>query len=152
MDGIKSSHRVFVIGATNRLNAIDPALRRPGRFDKDLEVPQPDCESRYDILCKYVRWEDKTVFDDTVTDEFLMSLANLIEGFSGADISALYTETAMSAIRRQLQMDVNGKATMSKDVNDVRITMDDFKSAVSVIKSTEQRTIEVRNRNESYEI
>ena len=152
MDGIKSSHRVFVIGATNRLNAIDPALRRPGRFDKDLEVPQPDCESRYDILCKYVKWEDKTVFDDTVTDEFLMSLANLIEGFSGADISALYTETAMSAIRRQLQMDVNGKATMSKDVNDVRITKDDFKSAVSVIKSTEQRSIEVRNRSESDEI
>ena len=81
-----------------------------------------------------------------------MSLANLIEGFSGADISALYTETAMSAIRRQLQMDVNGKATMSKDVNDVRITKDDFKSAVSVIKSTEQRTIEVRNRSESDEI
>ena len=152
MDGIKSSHRVFVIGATNRLHAIDPALRRPGRFDKDLEVPQPDCESRYDILCKYVKWEDKTLFDDTVTDEFLMSLANLIEGFSGADISALYTETAMSAIRRQLQMDVNGKATMSKDVNDVRITKDDFKSAVSVIKSTEQRTIEVRNRSESDEI
>ena len=57
MDGINSTHRVVVIGATNRLYAIDPALRRPGRFDKELEVPMPDYEARLDILYKYVKFE-----------------------------------------------------------------------------------------------
>ena len=148
MDGIKSKHRVFVIGATNRLNAIDPALRRPGRFDKDLEVPQPDCESRYDILCKYVNWKDNAIFSKSINEEFLMGLANRTEGFSGADISALYTETAMSAIRRQLHMDANGKATMTKPVDDILITSDDFEFALKTIKSTEQRTSRLRKCNE----
>lgn len=146
MDGIKSSHRVFVIGATNRLNAIDPALRRPGRFDKDLEVPQPNTESRYDILCKYVNWQDSSVFDENINEEFLRTIAERIDGFSGADISALYTETAMSAIRRQLSMDENGKATMTQSVEEVIITPADFESAITMIKSTQQRT---QKQNES---
>lgn len=141
MDGIKSKHRVFVIGATNRLNAIDPALRRPGRFDKDLEVPQPDYESRYDILCKYVNWQDQTIFDNSVNEEYLMELAKRIEGFSGADISALYTEAAMSAIRKQLYIDTKGKATMTKPVDSILVTSEDFESALKVIKSTEQRNL-----------
>lgn len=140
MDGIKSTHRVFVIGATNRLSAIDPALRRPGRFDKDLEVPQPDCESRYDILCKYVKWQDKTIFEENVNDLYLKELAAKIEGFSGADISALYSETAMTAIRRNLQMEESGKATMLQDVDNILISIEDFEKARNVIKSTEQRT------------
>ena len=142
MDGIKSSHRVFVIGATNRLSAIDPALRRPGRFDKDIEVPQPDCESRFDILCKYVKWQDKTIFEVDVDDAYLKELAAKIDGFSGADISALYAETAMSAIRRNLQMDDSGKAFMTKDAENILISKDDFEAARLVIKSTEQRTLE----------
>lgn len=142
MDGIKSSHRVFVIGATNRLSAIDPALRRPGRFDKDIEVPQPDCESRFDILCKYVKWQDKTIFEVDVDDVYLKELAAKIDGFSGADISALYAETAMSAIRRNLQMDDSGKAFMTKDAENILISKDDFEAARLVIKSTEQRTLE----------
>ena len=142
MDGIKSSHRVFVIGATNRLSAIDPALRRPGRFDKDIEVPQPDCESRFDILCKYVKWQDKTIFEVDVDDAYLKELAAKIDGFSGADISALYAETAMSAIRRNLQMDDLGKAFMTKDAENILISKDDFEAARLVIKSTEQRTLE----------
>ena len=140
MDGIKSTHRVFVIGATNRLNAIDPALRRPGRFDKELEVPQPDVNSRYDILCKYVNWQDSTIFDKNINEDFLRNLAKRIEGFSGADISALYTETAMYAIRRQLSIDENGKATMTKSVDELMITIEDFESAITIIKSTQQRT------------
>lgn len=142
MDGIKSSHRVFVIGATNRLSAIDPALRRPGRFDKDIEVPQPDCESRFDILCKYVKWQDKTIFEVDVDDVYLKELAAKIDGFSGADISALYAETAMSAIRRNLQIDDSGKAFMTKDAENILISKDDFEAARLVIKSTEQRTLE----------
>lgn len=139
MDGIKSSHRVFVIGATNRINAIDPALRRPGRFDKELEVPQPDTEARFDILQKYVKLDKGNLFTVSVNDEYLYELAKKIEGYSGADISALYTETVMSAIRRHLIIDVNGKATMTKEAENIRIDCDDFNSAFDVIKPTQIR-------------
>lgn len=139
MDGIKSSHRVFVIGATNRINAIDPALRRPGRFDKELEVPQPDTEARFDILQKYVKLDKDNLFTDSVNDEYLYELAKKIEGYSGADISALYTETVMSAIRRHLIIDVNGKATMTKEADNIRIDCEDFNSAFDVIKPTQTR-------------
>lgn len=139
MDGIKSSHRVFVIGATNRINAIDPALRRPGRFDKELEVPQPDTEARFDILQKYVKLDKGNLFTDSVNDEYLYELAKKIEGYSGADISALYTETVMSAIRRHLIIDVNGKATMTKEAENIRIDCEDFNSAFDVIKPTQTR-------------
>lgn len=145
MDGIKSSHRVFVIGATNRLYAIDPALRRPGRFDKDIEVPQPDLEGRLDILSKYVRHSDKALFDDSVNESYLLSLARKIDGYSGADISALYTETVMSAIRRNLSIDVNGKAYMLKQATEIVINCEDFEEALSQIKTTQQRSIDSMN-------
>ena len=140
MDGIKSSHRVFVIGATNRLYAIDPALRRPGRFDKDLEVPQPNSEARLDILSKYVKLDQENVFDESVNDAYLKELAESIEGYSGADISALYSEAAMSAIRRQLTIDEYGKASMGKNAEEVLISKSDFEQARAVIKSTTERT------------
>ncbi len=142
MDGIKSSHRVFVIGATNRLYAIDPALRRPGRFDKDIEVPQPDFEGRLDILSKYIHIDDHSLFDETVDGHFLYDLANRIDGYSGADISALYTETVMAAIRRHLTVDQYGKAHMSMGASDVRISSKDFDQALSEIKTTQQRSEE----------
>lgn len=139
MDGIKSSHRVFVIGATNRINAIDPALRRPGRFDKELEVPQPDTEARFDILQKYVKLDKDNLFTSSVNDNYLYELAKKIEGYSGADISALYTEAVMSAIRRHLIIDENGKATMTKDADRIKIDCEDFDSAFAVIKPTQTR-------------
>lgn len=149
MDGIESSHRVFVIGATNRLYAIDPALRRPGRFDKDIEVPQPDFESRIDILSKYVKWDDKSLFDDSVNMQYIEELAVKIDGFSGADISALYTEASMIAIRRHLVIDEKGKPTMLEPVEKIFISADDFELARQVIKSTSERRSESRPRNES---
>lgn len=142
MDGIKSSHRVFVIGATNRLYAIDPALRRPGRFDKDIEVPQPDLEGRIDILSKYIHHDNRELFDLSVNTSFIRELAEKIDGYSGADISALYTETVMSAIRRHLTIDANGKANMSKQASDILITSEDFYQALEEIKTTQQRTRE----------
>ena len=76
----------------------------------------------------------------------MRNIVTRIEGFSGADISALYTETAMCAIRRQLSMDENGKATMTKSVDELMITAEDFESAITIIKSTQQRT---QNKDES---
>ena len=143
MDGIKSNSRVFVIGATNRLYAIDPALRRPGRFDKELEVPLPDKEARYDILMKYVGLGVKEVYDSTITSEYLKVLANRIDGYSGADISALYREATMSAIRRQLVIDeVTGKATMMKSVESITMGKEDFEFAISVITATSKRNVD----------
>ena len=139
MDGIKTKHRVVVIGATNRLYAIDPALRRPGRFDKELEVPMPDYEGRLDILRKYVKLDQPDLFDSSVTIEYLSKLAKDIEGYSGADIAALYSETVMSAIRKHLRIEDNGKASMMKEIEDVVISMDDFESAKDIIRSTQQR-------------
>lgn len=143
MDGIKSNSRVFVIGATNRLYAIDPALRRPGRFDKELEVPLPDKDARYDILMKYVGLGEKQVYDTTITSEYLKALADRLDGYSGADISALYREATMSAIRRQLVIDdVTGKATMLKSVDAITMAQEDFEYAVTVITATSKRCVD----------
>ena len=140
MDGIKSNSRVFVIGATNRLYAIDPALRRPGRFDKELEVPLPDSDARYDILMKYVKLGNKDVYESEVNTAYIKNLAERTEGYSGADISALYRETAMSAIRRQLVIDdTTGKARMLKAVEDITICKEDFEFAITMITSTSKR-------------
>ena len=142
MDGIKSNSRVFVIGATNRLYAIDPALRRPGRFDKELEVPLPDKDARYDILMKYVDLGKKQVYDTTITSEYLKALADRLDGYSGADISALYREATMSAIRRQLVIDdVTGKATMLKSVDAITMAQGDFEFAITVITATSKRSV-----------
>lgn len=146
MDGIKSTHRVVVIGATNRLYAIDPALRRPGRFDKELEVPMPNLESRLDILHKYVKLEKKELFDSSVTENYLNQLAADIEGYSGADIAALYSETVMTAIRKQLQIDDKGRATMLKSVDEVVITIEDFELSKNVVKTTQQRNKETEEQ------
>ena len=146
MDGIKSKHRVVVIGATNRLYAIDPALRRPGRFDKELEVPMPNCEARLDILKKYVKLEKQDLFDSSVNEEYLKQLAQEINGYSGADIAALYTESAMSAIRKQLQVDEKGKATMRKSIDEIVITKDDFEFAKEVVKTTQKRKLETEEQ------
>lgn len=147
MDGIKSTHRVVVIGATNRLYAIDPALRRPGRFDKELEVPMPNCESRFDILKKYVKLEKQDLFDSSVNEDYLKLLAQEIDGYSGADIAALYTEAAMSAIRKQLHVDEKGKANMQKSISEVVIARDDFEIAKNVVKTTQQRRIDIERQN-----
>lgn len=147
MDGMKSSHRVFVIGATNRLNAIDPALRRPGRFDKEIEVPQPDFEARLDILSKYVKLDSPGLFEPEVDREFISKLAHRIHGYSGADISALYTETVMAAIKRHLTIDDNGKATMSRQAENVLISPADFEEALKIVKPTQTRAEEARHFN-----
>lgn len=146
MDGIKSKHRVVVIGATNRLFAIDPALRRPGRFDKELEVPLPDYEARIDILRKYVRFEKNNLFDSSVNEDYLKQLAKDIDGYSGADIAALYSEAVMFAIRKQLQLDDKGRATMLKKSEDLIVSKDDFESAKDIVKTTQQRRLEAEEQ------
>jgi len=94
MDGLKTRGKVVVIGATNRVNAIDPALRRPGRFDREIEIGVPNKEGRLDILKIHSR---NMPLSKSVN---LKELAGITHGFVGADLEALAREAAMSALRK----------------------------------------------------
>ena len=151
MDGINSSSRIFVIGATNRLNAIDPALRRPGRFDLEIEVPLPNLSARYDILTKYIKIENEGLYDPSVSSRFLQNLSEMTNGYSGADLSSLYRESVMSAIRRQLRIDQEtGKLTMSKKAEEIQVNEEDFYTAMKSIVPTTLRGLDVPQHNTSW--
>lgn len=140
MDGIKPRHRIIVIGATNRLYAVDPALRRPGRFDKEIEVPLPDNIGRYDILKKYINLKSTDAFDSSINEEYLKRLAEELDGFSGADIKALFRETTISALREYLSFDQKtGKASITKSINEIKISPKHFTIAKERIVPTLKR-------------
>jgi SpoVK/Ycf46/Vps4 family AAA+-type ATPase len=96
MDGMDGRGQVIVIGATNRPDAVDPALRRPGRFDREFYFPLPDLEARRKILqINTKKW------DPPIEEHFLDELAQLTKGYGGADIRALCTEAALNAVQRK---------------------------------------------------
>ncbi|MDO5419828.1 MAG: AAA family ATPase [Bacteroides sp.] len=143
MDGMNSNNKVFVIGATNRLNAIDPALRRPGRFDLEFEVPLPNVSARYDILTKYVKLENNDLFNN-VDNSFLQLLSELTNGYSGADLSLLYRESVMNAIRKHITVDDNtGKISLNTPSDTIRLANEDFNAALKVITPTSLRGIDI---------
>lgn len=144
MDGIKSNSRVFVIGATNRLNAVDPALRRPGRFDLELEVPVPNLAARIDILTKYIfSSEDRYIRYININDAFIRILGELTNGFSGADLSALYREAIMNAIRAVLDTkDKTGKIFLKAEPKEIEVKQEHFFAAVKSITPTSLRGLE----------
>src|SRR5207244_12232894 len=96
MDGLEARGKIVVIGATNRPDALDPALRRPGRFDREIEIGIPDEESRLHILQIHTRGMP------TAEDVQLEELARVTHGFVGADLQALAKEAAIRAVRRIL--------------------------------------------------
>lgn len=100
MDGMGASGRVVVVGATNRPNSIDPALRRPGRFDQEVEVGIPDADARADILAKQLARMNKEKC--ALLDEDVRSVAAKTHGYVGADLAALCREAVMKAIARGL--------------------------------------------------
>ncbi|KAJ1723780.1 AAA+-type ATPase [Coemansia erecta] len=119
MDGVVDRGRVVVIGATNRPDSIDPALRRPGRFDREIEVPVPSPESRLRIL------ETKlTTTPNTITPEQLQGLAAVTHGFVGADLEALVREAAVLAI----------KEFGDRDVSELYISNDNMRAALSLVR------------------
>lgn len=143
MDGMTSNSKVFVIGATNRLNAIDPALRRPGRFDLEFEVPLPNTSARYDILTKYIKLEKTELFND-VDDSSLHVLSELTNGYSGADLSLLYRESVMNAIRKHITIDNStGKMDVDTQPENIKLTNEDFFSALKIITPTSLRGIDI---------
>ncbi|MDD1764740.1 MAG: CDC48 family AAA ATPase [Candidatus Methanomethyliaceae archaeon] len=138
MDGLEARGDVIVIGATNRQNALDPALRRPGRFDREIEIGVPSATERYEIFQVHTRNMPLS------KDVDLKRIANLTHGFMGADIAALCRESAMKALRRYLpEIDVQKEKIPPEIVEKIEITMVDFEAAFKEITPTELREVYV---------
>jgi transitional endoplasmic reticulum ATPase len=121
IDGLEELHNVLIIGATNRVDLIDSALLRPGRFDRIIEVPLPDAKGRENIF--KIHTKKKPLLENI---DFT-KLVQLTEGFSGAEIEGVCNRAAMSSIRRYLDK-------KEKDVKSIKITQEDFESAIEKMR------------------
>ena len=138
LDGMGGRDNVVVIGATNRRDAIDQALRRPGRFDRELEIGVPDKAGRGEILGIHTR--DMPINDDYNLDWLLDNT----HGFVGADISALVREAAMKALRRYLpEIDLDEEEIPPEVIEKMEVRMSDFQEAVKEIEPSALREIYV---------
>ncbi|RLF28629.1 MAG: ATPase [Thermoplasmata archaeon] len=133
MDGLKGRGKVIVIGATNIPDSLDPALRRPGRFDREIRIDVPDRDGRKEILQIHTRGMPKS--EDCNLDE----LADITYGFVGADLAALAREAAMNALRRYLpEIDLE-KPIPVEILEKMEVTMKDFKNALRGIEPSAMR-------------
>lgn len=136
MDGLDSRGEVVVIGATNRLDSIDPALRRPGRFDREFLFGLPDREARADILKIHTRqWTPQP------SEAFLEALADKCVGYCGADIKAVCSEAALCALRRRYPQIYSTSQKLVLDVSSIIITHKDFTMAMSKMVPAAQRAV-----------
>ncbi|MFN8468996.1 MAG: CDC48 family AAA ATPase [Caldilineaceae bacterium] len=136
MDGLKSRGRVIVIGATNIPNAMDPALRRPGRFDRELSIAIPDQPGRLEILDIHTR--GMPLADDVD----LAWLAGVTHGFVGADLEALCREAAMTALRQLIpNIDFGAAHIPDHVIEALQITMDHFRSALTEVEPSAIREV-----------
>ena len=136
MDGLKARGKVVVIGATNRINAIDPALRRPGRFDREIELGVPDRDGRFDIL------EIHTRGMPLEKDVNLERLADITHGFVGADLQALAKEAAIRALRRILpEIDLSAESIPADTLNKIIVKMQDFIEVVNEMEPSAMREV-----------
>jgi transitional endoplasmic reticulum ATPase len=136
MDGLKARGKVVVIGATNRINAIDPALRRPGRFDREIEIGVPDRDGRLGIL------EIHTRGMPLEKDVNLERLADITHGFVGADLQALAKEAAIRALRRILpEIDLSAESIPADTLNKIIVKMQDFIDVVNEMEPSAMREV-----------
>lgn len=141
MDGMGSSANLFVIGATNRLNSIDPALRRPGRFELEYLVPIPNLAARQDILTKTLKLGQVDNYNN-VDDDFIVKLSQITNGYSGADLVSLHRQSVMNAIRRHLSIDSQGKVTLTTNAENIQVNQEDFFDSYKKITPTSVRSYE----------
>jgi len=143
MDGLKSRGKVVVIGATNRPNAIDGALRRPGRFDREVELRAPDKDGRLQILKIHTRGMPLT------KDVDLKILAGKTHGFVGADINSLAKEAAMIVLRKLLpKLELKDDEEIPEEVlKELRVTKSDFDDALKVVRPSAMREVLVETPN-----
>ncbi len=136
MDGLESRGDVIVIAATNRPEAVDPALRRPGRFDREIEIPLPDKQGRLEILQIHTRNMP------LANDVDLEKLAELTRGFTGADLAALAKEAALHALRRHLpEIDLSKDTIPVTVLENMEVKMEDFIAALKTIVPSGLREI-----------
>ncbi len=146
MDGLQSRGKVVVIGATNRPNAIDPALRRPGRFDREIEIGVPDRDGRLEVL------EIHTRGMPLAEDVDLKKLADVTHGFVGADLEALAKEAAIRALRRILpEINLEAQSIPGDILNKIIVKMADFLDALKEIDPSAMREVLVEIPDVSWE-
>ncbi len=155
LDGLKERGRVIVIAATNRPNAIDPALRRPGRFDREIEVPVPNEEARYEILKVHTRRvplgkriiedgkERYVLLSEEEKEKLLKKIASLTHGYVGADLQALVKEAAMNAIRRIVpEIERKEEGPLPPEVLEkLVVTEEDLMEALKVVPPSAMREV-----------
>ena len=142
MDGLKTRGKVVVIAATNRPNAIDPALRRPGRFDREIEIGIPGEEGRYDILQIHTRGMPLE------QDIDLQSYAKVTHGFVGADLEMVAKEAAMRSLRRIIpEINLKESKIPIDILNKIKITNQDFDDALKEVHPSAMREVLVQKPN-----
>ncbi|MFX0134517.1 MAG: CDC48 family AAA ATPase [Candidatus Hodarchaeota archaeon] len=149
MDGLHARGRVVVIGATNRANALDPALRRPGRFDREIEIGVPNKGGRLEILQIHTR--GMPLSDDIKNKEKIKEFANITHGFVGADLAALCREAAMNALRRYIpQLNLDEDEIPNEILGSLVVNSDDFYSALKEIQPSAIREVLIETPNVSW--
>ena len=134
MDGLTDRGNVIVLGATNRPDSVDPALRRPGRFDREFEITVPNEDERYEILQIHTRGMPIS------EDIDLKDLSSELHGYTGADIKSLCRETAMKSIRRYLpEIDLETEKISSEVLQSMKIKLIDFYDAMHEVVPTAMR-------------
>ena len=146
MDGLQTRGKVVVIAATNVPNILDPALRRPGRFDREIEIGVPNKEGRLNVLKIHTRNMPLS------KDVGLKEIADITHGFVGADISALTKEAAMIVLRRILpELKLKEEESIPKEILEkLRVTHDDFKEALKVVRPSALREVLIETPNVSW--
>ena len=143
MDGLNTRGKVVVIGATNRPNSIDPALRRPGRFDREVEISVPDKDGRLSIFKIHTRGMPLT------EDVDLKEMARKTHGFVGADISSLAKEAAMNVLRRNIhKFNLEEDQEIPQEILDeLRVSKIDFDEALKTVRPSAMREVLVETPN-----
>ena len=141
MDGLQGRGEIICIGATNRINAIDEALRRPGRFDREIEFGVPNVKERKEILQIHTR--GMPLEDNVSLDHY----AEITHGFAGADLMAVSREAAMFALRRILPKINLDEPIPSDIIQDLNISDDDFAQAINLIEPSALREVMIEIPN-----
>ena len=146
MDGLKSRLNVIVIGATTRIEAIDPALRRPGRFDREIEIRIPDQTGRLEVLQIHTRGMPLG------KDVELKNLAEATHGYTGSDIAALAKEAALATLRRVMPtLNLEEKAVPAEILEKLTVNRDDFEQGLKEVQPSALREIVVEIPNVRWE-
>lgn len=141
MDGLESRGKVVVIGATNRPDALDPALRRPGRFDREIEIGIPDEKGRQEILEIHTRGMP-------LDDVDLNSIARITHGFVGADLEAVCREAAMKSLRNILpEINLDESKIPVETLNKIKIKSRDFETALKEVQPSALREVYIQSPN-----